>query len=133
MTNKEKYGNKIIDLAVNAGILALKNGEPVFCRGIECRECDLYEKGSNSCRSNAHNFREWLNSEHVEPSVDWSKVAVDTPVLVRDSEKNAWKKRYFAKYENGIVCTWGYGATSWSADSDDVCDWRMAKLAEDEE
>lgn len=28
--------------------------------------------------------------------VDWSKVKVDTPVLVRDFENQDWKKRYFA-------------------------------------
>lgn len=28
--------------------------------------------------------------------VDWSKVAVDTPVLVRDFEGAKWEKRYFA-------------------------------------
>lgn len=39
-------------------------------------------------------------------------------------------KRYFAKYENGIVCTWGYGATSWSVHrSSNISAWKMAKLA----
>lgn len=67
-------------------------------------------------------------------AVDWSKVAVDTPILVRDSEEEAWRKRHFAKYENGIVYAWGYGATSWSArGSGDISDWKMAKLAESEE
>ena len=131
MTNKEKYGNKIIELAIDEGVLALKNGEPAPCAKIKCEDCDLHK--SNSCKGSAYNFREWLNSEYVEPPVDWSNVAVDTPILVRDSEKNVWKKRYFAKYENGMVCTWGYGATSWSADSDNVCDWKIAKLAESEE
>ena len=131
MTNKEKYGNDIIELAIDEGVLALKNGEPALCAKIKCEDCDLHK--SNSCKGSAYNFREWLNSEYVEPPVDWSNVAVDTPILVRDSEKNVWKKRYFAKYENGMVCTWGYGATSWSADSDNVCDWKIAKLAESEE
>lgn len=131
MTNKEKYGNKIIELAIDEGVLALKNGEPALCAKIKCEDCDFCEP--YSCGRSTYNFREWLNSEYIEPPVDWSKVAVDTPILVRDSEKNVWKKRYFAKYENGMVCTWGYGATSWSADSDNVCDWKMAKLAESEE
>ena len=75
MTNKEKYGNEIIDLAVNAGILALKNGEPAICEEIKCEDCDFCEP--DSCRRSTYNFREWLNSEYVEPPVDWSKVAVD--------------------------------------------------------
>ena len=72
--------------------------------------------------------------EYEEPSVDWSKVPVDTPILVRDHKENAWKKRYFAKYENGIVYTWCAGTTSWSAcGSGDITDWKMAKLAEEVE
>jgi hypothetical protein len=131
MTNKEKYGNEIIELAVNTGKLVLKNGEPALCRETKCEECDFY--GLDSCKGSTYNFREWLNSEYVEPPVDWTKVPVDTPILVRNSEKNSWEKRYFAKYENGIVYAWGYGATSWSArGSGDISDWKMAKLAESE-
>ena len=79
---------------------------------------------------------EWLFSEYKEPKVDWSKVEVDTPILVRDSKDVGWKPRYFAKYENGNVYTWVNGCTSWSAKSDDyMCSWEQdyAKLAESEE
>ena len=131
MTNKEKYGNKIIELAIDEGVLALKNGEPAPCAKIKCEDCD-YGK-SDSCGGSEYKFREWLNSEYVEPPVDWSKVAVDTPILVRDSEGQAWRNRYFAKFENGTVYTWLGGATSWSVDSCDVTDWKFAKLAESEE
>ena len=131
MTNKEEYGNEIIELAVNTGMFALKNGNPAICKEIKCEECDFYE--SDSCKGSTYNFREWLNSEYVEPPIDWSKVAVDTPILVRDSEKESWRKRYFAKYENGKVYTWLGGATSWSAErSSNVTVWKMAKLAESE-
>ena len=132
MTNKEKYGNKIIELAIDEGALALKNGEPAPCSKIKCEDCD-YGK-SDSCGGSEYKFREWLNSEYVEPPVDWSKVAVDTPILVRDYKENEWIKRYFAKYENGKVYTWLGGATSWSAEmSSNVNVWKMAKLAEGEE
>ena len=77
--------------------------------------------------------KKWANSEYVEPPVDWSKVAVDTPILVRDSEKESWRKRYFAKYENGIVYAWENGATSWSVYRSNITDGGMAKLAESEE
>lgn len=132
MTNKEKYADKLIELAVKEEVLGLKNGKPAICTEIRCKECDFGK--SDSCGRSTYKFREWLNSEYVEPPVDWSKVAVDTPILVRDSEKESWRKRYFAKYENGMVCTWGYGATSWSArGTDDMGVWKMAKLAESEE
>ena len=86
------------------------------------------------CKGSAYKFREWLNSEYVESPVDWSKVAVDTPILVRDNAEEAWEKRHFAKYENGIVYAWDHGTTSWSAcGSSDISDWKMAKLVESEE
>lgn len=63
--------------------------------------------------------------------IDWSKIAVDTPVFVRDSENDVWKCRYFAKYEYGKVYTWVDGRTSWSNKISDVpvC-WKYAELAE---
>lgn len=63
--------------------------------------------------------------------VDWSKVEVDTPVFVRDSENDVWKCRYFAKYEHEKVYTWVDGRTSWSNKIADipVC-WKYAQLAE---
>ena len=75
--------------------------------------------------------------ECKDPEVDWSKVKVDTPVLVRDGENNEWQRSYFAKYENGFVYTWIAGATSWTAvgyeKDGNVYRWNYAKLAEDEE
>lgn len=63
--------------------------------------------------------------------VDWSKVKVDTPVLVKDYENNSWKKRYFAYFQYDKVYTWGNGATSWSSErSGSVTPWMYAKLAE---
>lgn len=63
--------------------------------------------------------------------VDWSKVEVDTPVFVRDSENDVWKCRYFAKYEYEKVYTWVDGRTSWSNKISDVpvC-WKYVQLAE---
>lgn len=132
MTNKEKYRDKIIEIAINTGLFCIKNGEPVLCTEIKCKDCDFLE--SDSCKGGTHIFREWLNSEYVEPPVDWSKVAVDTPILVKDSKEDVWEKRHFAKYEDNTVYAWYRGTTSWSAcKSDDILAWKMAKLAESEE
>lgn len=63
--------------------------------------------------------------------VDWSKVKVDTPVLVKAYEEADWEKRYFAYFKDGRVYAWLCGTTSWSADNDeDVMSWNCAKLAE---
>ena len=76
----------------------------------------------------------WLMEDYEEPEVDWSKVEVDTPILVRDSENTEWLKKYFAKYENGYVYVWNLGRTSWTAPNDkSVSAWSYAKLAESEE
>ena len=79
-------------------------------------------------------FKKWLFSEYKEPEVDWSKVKVDTPILVRNTEKEEWQKRHFARFKNGKVYAWYDGLTSWStAGEDDVNFWKYAKLAESEE
>lgn len=63
--------------------------------------------------------------------VDWSKVAVDTPVLVRDFESTKWVKRHFAFFKNEKVYTWDGGLTSWTCDDlNDAMSWECAKLAE---
>ena len=71
---------------------------------------------------------------YEEPETDWSKVEVDTPILVRFNEDKDWDRRYFAKYENGLVYAWSNGITSWTAfDNDDVTAWPYAKLEESNE
>ena len=75
----------------------------------------------------------WLLEDYEEPEepeVDWSKVEVDTPILVKNSEKGCWIRRYFAKYENGLVYAWNGGCTSWTEDR--MRSWDYAKLAESE-
>ena len=63
--------------------------------------------------------------------VDWSKVAVDTPVLVKDFEEMKWGKRYFAFFKDGKVHTWNGGVTSWTCENPNcVMSWVYAKLAE---
>ena len=76
----------------------------------------------------------WLMEEYEKPQVDWSKVEVDTPILVRYREDGdeEWIKRHFAKYENGKVYAWFDGCTSWSTEGHMVI-WNYAKLAESEE
>lgn len=45
--------------------------------------------------------------------VDWSEVAVDTPILIKKAE-NVIDKRHFAKFENNRVYFYDNGTTSWS-------------------
>lgn len=63
--------------------------------------------------------------------IDWSKVKVDTPILVKQYEQDEWEKRHFAYFKDERIYAWLCGATSWSADYEgDTTDWNFAKLAE---
>lgn len=129
MLNKEKYAKGIVDVALKDETFALMDGKICACSDVQgCTSCAFYDR--DDCIISK---QEWANSEYVEPSVDWSKVPVDTPILVRDIESDEWERRYFAKYEDNTVYAWSDGATSWSTDSDNVCDWAYAKLAESED
>lgn len=76
----------------------------------------------------------WLLEDYEEPETDWSKVEVDTPILVKQYKDSEWKKRYFAKYEDETVFAWNDGKTSWTT-LDDRCMsfWEYAKLLETED
>lgn len=63
--------------------------------------------------------------------VDWSKVEVDTPILVKDDCDDKREKAYFAKYEDEMIYAWDNGRTSFSArNKEDTFIWDRAKLAE---
>lgn len=131
MKNREKFAEQLIDIALQRNKIAvnLTSGEPVACRKIKCSEC-LFGESNKDCEVLP---KEWAEKEYEEPPVDWSKVAVDTPIYVRRSEDEQWKKRHFAKYEYGRVHTWCDGTTSWSSDADITAIWEFAKLAEEVE
>lgn len=133
MLNKEKYAKEILDIACTGDNVAMRKSDNVIvgCKKLKCSDCAFCTHGRGYCNDM---IEKWANSEYVEPPVDWSKVAVDTPILVRDYEGGMWVRRYFAKYENNTVYAWENGVTSWSARmSNDIIDWKMAKLAESEE
>ncbi len=128
MTNREKFAEEILDIACSGSKLAVDKAtlEPIACRKLECKHCLFNAHGFGYCGDNTD---KWANSEYVEPPIDWSGVAVDTPILVRDSASFEWAKRHFAKYENGSIYAWGDGATSWSSEGNTVA-WGLAKLPE---
>lgn len=118
MKNYEKYAEEIREYKgenfcadfVKPHILKSRG-----CTNTSCDQCKMLQTI-------------WLLEDYKEPEVDWSKVEVDTPILVRDSEDEDWYRRYFAEYKDGVVCTWYGGQTSWSGDG--VTEWKYAKLAE---
>lgn len=129
MTNREKYAEQILDIATSGSCIAVdKKGKMYRCEKLVCRDC-IFSRNERSC---AEKTKEWSEQEYVEPPVDWSKVPVDTKVYVRDSDREPWKPRYFAKFENGLIFTWTNGATSFSRSRfGDLSWWNQVKLAED--
>ena len=125
MTNREKFAEQILDIACGGSKIAVNKAtlEPTACRELACGHC-LFN-GYDYCGDKTD---KWANSEYVEPPVDWSKVAVDTPILVKGRNDHEWLKRYFAKYENGSVYAWNTGRTSWSGMT--CTAWELAKLPE---
>ena len=120
MKNYEKYEDEI---------RKFKDGN--FCEEfviphiLKSNNCDYM-----SCSDCGRRQMLWFVEEYEEPEVDWSQVEVDTPILVKHSESAKWKKRYFAKFENGLVYAWVDGQTSWTG-ADEI-KWKYAKLAEPE-
>ena len=86
-------------------------------------DCDYYDT------INSFNLRiSELAEMNFEEDIDWSKVPVDTKIIISNDNKD-WNRRHFAKYENGRVYTWAWGKTSFTANNnEDVTDWEYAKL-----
>ena len=133
MKNREKFAKEIMDIACAGGSVAFnkKANKVTACDDTHCSDC-AFSSSSLSCRDE---IKKWSESEYVEPEVDWSKVPVDTPVLVRNDESDRWYNRHFAYFEDGKVFAYDFGATSWSADKSHICTstCRYAKLANEED
>ena len=100
----------------------------------EYKNGKIYTWGNGLTSHDTSRMMEWKYAklaENEEPEVDWSEVEVDTPILVRVFEGERWKKRYFAKFEDGFVYAWTDENTSLTAQG--MTKWRCAKLAESEE
>lgn len=125
MKNYERYMDEIKNFDINKRFC----DEFVLPYILKISDCDKVHCGACRLRQTV-----WLFEEYEEPEVDWSKVEIDTPILVRDAEYENWSRRYFAAYKDGEVYAWVIGKTSWSAvDDKDVTTWNYAKLAESEE
>ena len=129
MKNYEKYADEIRKLKSCIGIEWCELfAKPKVLKPLG-RKCEDVSCGLCNALATLWLLEEYEEPE--EPEIDWSKVEVDTPILVRAYEDEDWLKRYFAKYENGTVYAWSCGCTSWSETV--MNDWKYAKLAESEE
>ena len=127
MKNYEKYADKIRELESDIGIEWCELfAKPKVLKSLG-RTCEDVSCGLCSALTML-----WLLDEYEEPETDWSKVEVDTPILVRNVEWAEWQRRNFAKVEDGVVYAWKDSRTSWTA-CGYMTAWNYAKLAESEE
>lgn len=127
MKNREKYKDKLIEACKKDQTKTFFNEhiQPFY----KCRTWDFM---SHDIITILTMF--WLEEEYKEePEVDWSKVEVDTPILVSMNEEDwgYWSRRHFAEYRDGAVYAFKDGATSWTTKL--KTEWPYAKLAEPQE
>ena len=124
MKNYEKYLEEIIDSLGISGMSCYFIHRRVFheetCNDRDCVTCNKRVK-------------EWLKEEY-NPQIDWSKVPVDTPVIVI-SDGGVSYCRHFAKFENNEIYVFNAGATSWTSPNSPYAftKWNETKLAREED
>ena len=128
MLNKEKFKDEIMEIVCSGEHFALKNGEVMGCCDTRCQDCDFGSDPHHGCTLSRKN---WANLEYEE-YVDWSKVPVDTKILVRDSESYMWRAAHFAKFTDGIVHAFLDGRTSFTGRGFATPGWKYAKLYKEE-
>ena len=133
MTNYEHYKEQMERITRLGRCVAMNatTGEIVCCADINCNEC-LFQ-GSEDANCSQKAFK-WADEEYKEPEIDWSKVPIDTPVLISGDGKE-WYRRYFSGVdENGSPTVFCCGATRWSSKNYDENEntWNVnhIKLAE---
>ena len=98
----------------NEFIYTVKNGD-LICLGVDITE--------------VYPMRIIMTIE-FEPYTDWSKVKVDTKILVSD-DGIEWHRRHFARYEDEKIYAFMNGSTSWVGGI--LQHWEYAKLPESED
>ena len=110
----------------------------------KCKNGKVYAWSDGQTSWTAYDMMVWRYAKLAEdakgdkePEVDWNEVKIDTPILVKQREDSEWyneewERRYFAKFEDGVIYAWDDGQTSWTAHNT-MTSWNYAKLVESEE
>ena len=125
MKNFEKFASVIAKLLTSCDgdeicpflQKVLYNKQGYCCEDYTCEQCEklLYK---------------WLLEEY-KPEIDWLKVPVDTPVMVRDYDDENWKKRYFCCYlPNSVNPFITFNDCDARFNAHSVVEWRQCKLAD---
>lgn len=125
MTNYESIDPDIVkEVFVRSFAVDKRTGNVKTCSKWDCVNCLFYE--SNDCIKARE---DWLDQSvfDSEKDIDWSKVPVDTPVLVWNLEDCLYK-RYFYGIKDGRFSAYSDGRTSWSSTTGNICSWPHCKL-----
>lgn len=65
MTNREKYAQVLIQIALDGTQLALQKGKPTTCDEARCKNCDLYEACAENWRTDSltNAVHKWAEAE----------------------------------------------------------------------
>ena len=104
MTNREKFAEKILDVACSGSRLAVNKAtlEPVACNGLKCKDC-LFNHGIDNCEGEAG---KWANSEFDVEILDdlaidpFSDVRGLTALFYRNLWATANLRETLKKYED---------------------------------
>lgn len=142
MLNCEKWKNTLKKIERENEQIAIDlKGVPCSCHVINCENCFFCDNSSALQKCNSTNLYDWLCEEYKEPEInwdkdiDWERVPVDTPVLVRDEEDKEWKGSFFvvyfpnSRYNKYIMFELGKKQDTASY----VVSWKYCKLANPED
>lgn len=105
------------------------------CKGVRCYNCPFYCKDKNEYVCDKIELENPDKALEIvmeyEPKVDWSKVPVDTKILVKEYTSEDWEKRHFAKYEDGKIYAYDDGKSSFTTDV--IVSWSYGKLYKGDE
>lgn len=96
--------------------------KPITLDGVYYKQadCGLTMKLMSAICPLFDDVRSFISISEELGIVDWSKMAVDTPVKARVYDSTGalvWRNYHFAKYKNGNVYCWADGLTSWGVDN----------------
>lgn len=129
MTHYESIDpNEVKDVFSKSFAIDERTHKARTCSGLDCVNCLFCKSGD--CEKEKS---EWLDQPAFDPEkdIDWSKVPVDTPVLVWNTDTDTEIRRYFCKKnddEPTTYRTFANGRTSWTAGGEGYANWNHCKL-----
>ena len=134
MKNQKYYEKEILQIAITGQTVAVHKErlEPMVCSKNVCNDClNCGENGR--CKKDKEAIAKWMNEEYIDPAerIDWSKIAIDTPILVRNDECNIWERGYFAGIGKDGIFVYPNGTTNFTQSSreDKPVVYKHARLA----